>query len=31
MDLIIASNNKNKVREIKQILGDSFENYYSLN
>ena len=30
MDLIIASNNKNKVREIKQILGDSFDNYYSL-
>lgn len=27
MDLIIASNNKNKVREIKEILGDKFTLY----
>ena len=30
MDLIIASNNKNKVREIKEILSGSFDNFYSL-
>ena len=30
MDLIIASNNKNKVIEIKQILAGSFDNFYSL-
>ena len=30
MDIIIASNNKNKVREIKQILAGSFDNFYSL-
>lgn len=27
MDLVIASNNKNKVREIKEILGDKFTLY----
>lgn len=30
MDLIIASNNKNKVREIKEILDNEFDNFYSL-
>ena len=30
MDLVIASNNKNKVREIKQILSKDFDNFYSL-
>ena len=29
-DLIIASNNKHKVVEIKQILGDFFKNIYTL-
>lgn len=29
-DLIIASNNKHKITEIKQILGDYFQNIYSL-
>lgn len=29
-DLIIASNNQNKIREIKEILGDFFTNIYSL-
>lgn len=29
-DLIIASNNKHKIVEIKQILGQFFENIYSL-
>ena len=30
MDLVIASNNKNKIVEIKMILGDTFDNIYSL-
>lgn len=30
MDVIIASNNKHKIIEIKQILGNYFENIYSL-
>ncbi len=30
MDLVIASNNKHKVTEIKSILKDYFENIYSL-
>ena len=30
MDLLIASNNKFKVREIKEILKDKFSNIYSL-
>ncbi|MEG2086526.1 MAG: RdgB/HAM1 family non-canonical purine NTP pyrophosphatase [Clostridia bacterium] len=30
MDLLIASNNENKIREFKQILGNRFENVYSL-
>jgi len=30
MELVIASNNKNKVCEIKSILGDRFENIYAL-
>lgn len=30
MELVIASNNKNKIREIKAILGSSFEKIYSL-
>ncbi len=29
-DLIIASNNQNKIREIKEILGNFFTNIYSL-
>lgn len=29
-DLIIASNNKNKVKEIKELFSDMFENIYSL-
>lgn len=31
MDLIIASNNLFKIQEIKSILGDRFDNIYSLN
>ena len=30
MELVIASNNKNKIREIKEILGKRFEKVYSL-
>ena len=30
MRLIIASNNKNKIREIKEILGDKFEEIVSM-
>ena len=30
MRLIIASNNKNKIREIKEILGDRFEEIVSM-
>lgn len=30
MELVIASNNKNKIREIKQIVGDKFTRIYSL-
>ena len=30
MNLIIASNNANKVREIKQILGEIFANILTL-
>lgn len=30
MELVIASNNINKIKEIKNILGDFFENVYSL-
>lgn len=30
MDIIIASNNKHKIREIKEILGDKFDNIFSL-
>lgn len=30
MDLIIASNNSNKLKEIKAILGDSFDNVLSM-
>lgn len=30
MELVIASNNKNKVREITQILGNFFDRMYSL-
>ena len=30
MELVIASNNKNKIREIKAILGSAFERIYSL-
>lgn len=30
MELVIASNNQNKVREIKQIIGDKFTKIYSL-
>ncbi len=30
MDLVIASNNQNKIREIKQIIGDKFTKIYSL-
>ena len=30
MELVIASNNVNKIREIREILGDSFEKVYSL-
>ncbi|MFW5780233.1 MAG: RdgB/HAM1 family non-canonical purine NTP pyrophosphatase [Bacillota bacterium] len=29
-DIIIASNNQHKIKEIKQILGDFFDNIYSL-
>ena len=30
MNIVVASNNKNKLREIREILGDKFENIYSL-
>lgn len=30
MELVIASNNQNKIREIKQIIGDKFTKIYSL-
>lgn len=30
MNAVVASNNKNKIREIKEILGDKFENIFSL-
>lgn len=30
MELVIASNNQNKIREIKQIIGDKFDKIYSL-
>lgn len=30
MDLVIASNNQKKIREIKQIIGDKFTKIYSL-
>ena len=30
MRLIIASNNKNKIREIKEVLGDKFEEIVSM-
>lgn len=30
MDIIIASNNKHKIKEIKEILGEKFEHIYSL-
>jgi len=31
MELVIASNNQNKIKEIKAILGKYFSNNYSLN
>ena len=30
MDVVIASNNKHKIKEIKEILQDKFDNLYSL-
>ena len=31
MELVLATNNKNKVREIKEILGNFFDKIYTLN
>lgn len=30
MDIVVASNNKNKIKEIRSILGEYFDNIYSL-
>lgn len=30
MDVVVASNNKHKLKEIRSILGDAFDNIYSL-